>query len=334
MTRAIAQVLPVEDQLRRPGGAATCHVIVYASSEDARQHANYVLRDLGLDPQEVWSTSKAVSFRVCSDDVPAVRLLLGTTDLGWTVVAPGQLDYLLQSLSAEGPGRRKFRFTDASAQQTRAQLDVIAHKVGAVVGRVEGGTWQELCAVDSSVPTYAGREAFSRRWAEAIVGTSYVSMGRNGLAKHLLELTQQLVDAVLAAEFDPSVGRRVGVDMVAAHFTGTETLSRTLDLMAEGLPVLLGSTPPGVDIAGRVAQLTGNMAASYAAALRERSVDEQDAIYRAGLCARRQAEQALAASEARFRAIFTDAAIGIWIGDLAGNITDANPALRQMFGYN
>lgn len=175
-------------------------------------------------------------------------------------------------------------------------------------------------------------EAFARRWTEAIVGTSYVSMGRRVLAKHLLGLTGQLVDAVLATDFDPSIGRRVGVDMVAAHFTGTETLSKTLELIAEGLPGLLGRTPDA-DITNRLAQLIGALAAGYAGALRERSLDEQDAVYRAGLRARRQAEQALAASEAKFRAMFTDAAIGIGIGDLEGNITEVNPALQKMFGY-
>ncbi len=181
--------------------------------------------------------------------------------------------------------------------------------------------------------TDADREAFARSWAEAIVGTSYVPLGRGGLARCLLGLTHQLVDGVLAAELDPSVGRQVGVELVAAHFTGTETLSKTLALIAEKLPGLLGPALPGVDVAGRVTQLTGSMAAGYAGALRERSLDEQDAIYRAGLHARRQAEQALAASEAKFRAMFTQAGIGIGIGDLKGNITDANPALQRMFGY-
>jgi diguanylate cyclase (GGDEF)-like protein/PAS domain S-box-containing protein len=181
--------------------------------------------------------------------------------------------------------------------------------------------------------THPDHEEFARRWAEAIVGTSYVSVGRRVLAKQLLGLTQQLVEAALAAEFDPSVGRRIGVEMVAAHLTGTETLSRTLAVMAEGLLGLLSSAPPGVDVASRVTQLTGNIAAGYAGALRERSLDEQDAIYRAGLRARRQAEQALSASEARFRAVFTEAAIGIGIADMEGNITDTNPALQRMFGY-
>jgi len=182
--------------------------------------------------------------------------------------------------------------------------------------------------------THADYEAFAQRWTEAIVGSSYVSMGRRALAKHLLDLTYQLVEGFLAAEFDPSVGREVGVAMVAGHFTGTGTLKETLALIAEWLPGLLASAPPGVDVTGRVAQLVGSLAAGYASALRERSLDEQDAIYRAGLRARRQAEQALAASEAKFRAMFTEAKLGIGIGDLKGNITDANPALQQMFGYS
>jgi diguanylate cyclase (GGDEF)-like protein/PAS domain S-box-containing protein len=181
--------------------------------------------------------------------------------------------------------------------------------------------------------TVDDHEAFARRWAEAIVGTSYVSMGRRVLAEHLLGLTQRLVDAALAVQFDPSAGRQIGVDMVAAHFTGTETLRGTLALISEQLPALLGSLPDSADVAKRVAQLAASMAAGYADALRERSLDEQDAVYRAGLRARRQAEQALAASEAKFRAMFTEAAIGIGIGDLEGNITDANPALQKMFGY-
>ncbi|MGH3999818.1 MAG: diguanylate cyclase domain-containing protein, partial [Pseudonocardiaceae bacterium] len=175
-------------------------------------------------------------------------------------------------------------------------------------------------------------KAFVRRWAKVIVDTCYVSTGRDEIAQCLLGPAQRLVEAALAAEFDRSVGHRAGAEMVAAHFTGKETLGATLALIAEELPGLL-EAPPGVDVVSRVARLVGSMAAGYADALRERSLDEQDAIYRAGSRARRRAEQALAASEAKFRAVFTEAAIGIGIVDLEGNITDANPALRQLFGY-
>jgi hypothetical protein len=105
--------------------------------------------------------------------------------------------------------------------------------------------------------------------ADAIVGTSYVPIGRRALAKHLLGLAPRLVEATLAAEFDPSVGHQVGDDMVAAHFTGVETLSKTLALIAEELPKLLGFTSARHQRHGRIAQLVGSMAAGYASALRD-----------------------------------------------------------------
>lgn len=180
----------------------------------------------------------------------------------------------------------------------------------------------------------ARREAFARLWADAVAGTSYVSMGRDEMVRHLLGLTHRVVDATLAGEFDPLASQQIGADLVAAHFTGTETLGESLALITKRLPDLLSDmAPDGSGSAGRIALLVGNIAAGYASALRERTLEEQEAIHRAGLVARIEAEQALAASEARLRAMFTQAAVGIGIGDLEGNILEANPALIRMFGY-
>jgi RNA polymerase sigma factor (sigma-70 family) len=153
----------------------------------------------------------------------------------------------------------------------RALLNDIADKVcddaDALIDQVEGGTWQEFCDAD--------RAAFARRWAEVITSTNSVSIGRDKLVRHLLGLTHQLIEATLAAEFDSSVGRRIGVNLVSAHFTGAETLSETLALIVERLPDLLVHAPQGVDVASRVARLTGHMATGYASALRERSRNEE-----------------------------------------------------------
>jgi diguanylate cyclase (GGDEF)-like protein/PAS domain S-box-containing protein len=189
--------------------------------------------------------------------------------------------------------------------------------------------------------TLAGREAFARQWADAVAGTSYVSLDSDELVGHLLALTHLLVDAAVATEFDPSIPLRIGNDLVAAHFTGTETLSESLSVIAERLPALAAECGHAAhcadgrcpELTARIARISGKLAAGYANALRERTLEEQEAIYRAGLLARKQAEQALAASEARFRAMFTEAAIGIGIGDLEGRIVDANPALLRMFRY-
>jgi PAS domain S-box-containing protein/diguanylate cyclase (GGDEF)-like protein len=181
--------------------------------------------------------------------------------------------------------------------------------------------------------TRTDREAFARRWAEAIAGTSYVSMGSDELVAHLADLVDDMVAAVLAAEFDRCAGRRIGADLVAAHFTSTETLSKTLALIVDRLPELLGAEQPGVDTAGRIAQLAGDIAAYYAAALRERSLDEQDSIYRAALRARKQAEHALASSEARFRQVFYSSPVGVAISEPTGKIIQCNRALEDILDY-
>lgn len=74
------------------------------------------------------------------------------------------------------------------------------------------------------------------------------------------------------------------------------------------------------------------MAAGYAQALRERTLAEQEAIAQAALRAQGVVAQALHTSEARFRAVFEGAAIGIAIADLDGNVLQVNGALLRMFG--
>jgi PAS domain S-box-containing protein len=49
---------------------------------------------------------------------------------------------------------------------------------------------------------------------------------------------------------------------------------------------------------------------------------------------RAEAEEALRESEARFRAVFENAAIGIALVDMHGHPMESNPALQRMLGYN
>ena len=79
--------------------------------------------------------------------------------------------------------------------------------------------------------------------------------------------------------------------------------------------------------------MLGALAAGYATRLQERTLAEQEAIRVAALTARGEAERAARVSEARFKAVFAGAAIGIGVGDTEGTILDANPALTTMLGY-
>ncbi len=111
---------PALQQLPEAGG--TCHVIVRAGSEDERNDVYKLLTGLGLAPAEAWSTANAVSFRLSSTDVRAVRRLLDGTNIGWTLVPPGVPDYLIARLYVDGPDGRQFRIDDAPAQQTMGNI--------------------------------------------------------------------------------------------------------------------------------------------------------------------------------------------------------------------
>src|SRR5512143_4363045 len=139
--------------------------------------------------------------------------------------------------------------------------------------------------------------SFARVWARAIVRTSYVPMGSAGVEEHLRELSGRLVEALLDEPFVATAAHEVGAELVGAHFTGPETLSRTIEVLGHRLLTCLGLDAR--EFGCRLARLQGALASGYAQALQGRTLGEQESIRRAALVAREQAEKALRASEAR-----------------------------------
>ncbi|AWZ07829.1 MULTISPECIES: EAL domain-containing protein [unclassified Streptomyces] len=180
---------------------------------------------------------------------------------------------------------------------------------------------------------------FATIWGRAIFPVTATSLTRVEFERHLVPLTRTLVEALRARPFDAAVGQRVGTELVAVHCTDPEALAGTLGVVESYLVLYCGPVGPDADGSGgaeeyrsRCARLQHGIAAGFARALRERTLKEQEAIARSALTARIDAQQALHASEARFRAVFEGAAIGIGIADLEGNVLEVNDALLQMFG--
>jgi diguanylate cyclase (GGDEF)-like protein/PAS domain S-box-containing protein len=163
-------------------------------------------------------------------------------------------------------------------------------------------------------------ERLARAWARAINGTSYVPMSKKELQTYLTGLASQLIIAVTAETFEPSIGYDVGASLVKAHFTQPASLDRTVCVLTEHL-------------GDRALALQGALAAGYAQALRERTLAEQEEIRAAAMLARTEAESARWASEARFQAVFAGAVIGIVIADVGGRIVDVNKTICDMLGY-
>jgi diguanylate cyclase (GGDEF)-like protein len=147
-------------------------------------------------------------------------------------------------------------------------------------------------------PVWPGARDFARAWAGAIAGTSYVPLTREEIEALLHRLTVRLADALGEATGEAAGedrAYRVGVELVGANFAAPEALGRTLAILNERLLECLDL--PEVPHRRQLDRLVQALATGYARALRDRTLDEQEAIRRAALVARSRAEARLRASE-------------------------------------
>ncbi|MER8004255.1 EAL domain-containing protein [Streptomyces sp. NPDC094149] len=173
---------------------------------------------------------------------------------------------------------------------------------------------------------------FATIWSRAVFPVTSTSLTRPEFEQELLPLARRLSRALHARPLDADEGRAVGAALVSAHCTDPEALSRTLDCVDAYLVLYCGEDGDREELRARCARLQHAMAAGFAQELRERTLAEQEAISAAALKAQGVVAQALHATEARFRAVFEGAAIGIGMADLDGNILQVNGALLRMFG--
>ncbi|GAB3297105.1 putative bifunctional diguanylate cyclase/phosphodiesterase [Parasphingorhabdus pacifica] len=172
------------------------------------------------------------------------------------------------------------------------------------------------------------RAELVRKWAAGLGATSYIPMSRPAFEECLRELVERIVSALDEPSELEGAGRHVGARLVEMHATGEDSLNRTLDVLREGLGA--GSSPEHGD---RVLRLVTAVATGYAAADRESTFAQQEAMKKALLRSKLLAERELAFSEARFREVFTSTPIGVAIIDLDGGFVEVNPALEETLGY-
>jgi diguanylate cyclase (GGDEF)-like protein len=144
----------------------------------------------------------------------------------------------------------------------------------------------------------AGATTFARAWAAAIADTSYLPMEHAALETLLIKLAGRLSSILAEDRLDQRSGQDIGAELVAAHVTSAEGIGRTVQVIEARLLSDLGLPET---LRGRLADLLGAVTTGFARALRDRTLDEQEAIRRAAMLARQRAELALRESEQRFR---------------------------------
>ncbi|WP_260193716.1 putative bifunctional diguanylate cyclase/phosphodiesterase [Actinophytocola gossypii] len=167
--------------------------------------------------------------------------------------------------------------------------------------------------------TCSARDTFAVAWANALEGTGFVAAERAELLDRVGVLADSLVAAAAATPFLPGPIERVGAELVALRFITPEALAVTVRLVGD----LLAGAPVLADVQSA-------LACGFVRAVQLRIFREQETLRHAALDARDQAEAARRRSEARFRAMFSDAAIGIGITDTTGRLLEINSAMAEM----
>ena len=174
-------------------------------------------------------------------------------------------------------------------------------------------------------PTGSGHDEFVTAWADILAATGYVATGRADLRAWLGTLAATLASAACAEHLDEEAVAEAGAALVGSRFLAAEALAGTVELIGTRLA-------PGTDPA-RLARIQAAVTTGFGRAAQARIFGEQEALRRSALEARDSAELARRVSEARFRAMFTSAAIGIGITDTRGRLLEINSALATMLGY-
>jgi diguanylate cyclase (GGDEF)-like protein/PAS domain S-box-containing protein len=169
----------------------------------------------------------------------------------------------------------------------------------------------------------ADLDGLALAWDQALTAAGVPCRSRDdtdGLARQLARTTETWPTSAPAAE-------QVGAELARLLVEG----QATTPTMVEHAILLIGRLPLDPMV---IARIQATLASTHAVAVQRRLLDQQEAIHRAAITARDRAEQALRESEARFRALFGQAPVGIGIGDTSGRILDVNEALQRMFGYS
>jgi diguanylate cyclase (GGDEF)-like protein/PAS domain S-box-containing protein len=177
------------------------------------------------------------------------------------------------------------------------------------------------------------REVITDRWREAIDRTGFVGLSAREVRQRLGALVDQVITLLLTDALDRPSSRQIGATLADLYYAHPQALSGTHEVLGRELAVGL-SHEQEREVWPRLTLLLSEMAAGFLERARETVLAEQESILGALLTARDETQEALRESEARFRAIFDGAAIGIGIGDIHGRILQTNRALQTMFGYS
>lgn len=192
---------------------------------------------------------------------------------------------------------------------------------------------ETCCLLECRHLLSARRDEIAARWYEAIARQTFPPFAESEVLAQLSTLVEQAITVLTDTLFAPDVAEEIGAALVRLRYLDPATLQQTISLLSEELGKELPAASSET-LRARVPALLGAIAAGHEAAARVLVLAEQEGIRAALLAERERITAALRESEARFRSVFANAAIGITLADLDGHAVEWNPAVERILGYN
>lgn len=177
------------------------------------------------------------------------------------------------------------------------------------------------------------RTAIADHWQRAISPTGFVALSTSEVHERLVTFVDRTVELLLQDPLDQLKAQALGADLAQLYYADADVLVRTQTVLARELSIEL---PPDQqpELFPRLIEILGELSGGFLRFSRSILLAEQESIRGALLVSRRRTQDALHASDARFRAVFDAAAVGMGVGDLDGRILEVNRALLDMLGYS
>ncbi len=172
------------------------------------------------------------------------------------------------------------------------------------------------------------KAVLAQAWAKATSQTTDSALSEQQLAQLMGRLIDRLVTVVATEPVDEQAAVEVAAELVAHDLIGSQSIGRSFEVLAHGLPRL----PELRDVGQRdaaVLQMLAALVNGYAEALRRRAFEEQEQVTRALL---RVKQEELRVCEARFREVLSASVVGIVISLFDGTVITANRAFADIVG--
>jgi signal transduction histidine kinase len=127
---------------------------------------------------------------------------------------------------------------------------------------------------------YSRRETIATRWYEAVVRTSFAPSDVEGTDQQFIELTEQVIELLLAEPFDHGRVQAVGASLAHPQRIQPEALGKTQEVLARQL-VEGVSADQAVALQSRLAALLGNLTIGFLRQAYEIALTEQKQVRRA-----------------------------------------------------